>query len=113
MIAALAGLGTTACPHSDWKIEGGADACKQMCIKWGLEFTAMVGVGDQEKSYGEGATACVCQPRELVRVPAGKEGGASASASLAGPITAAQEAAAAAAAAQQVRAQNQKPVGQK
>lgn len=101
----VAGFLATGCPSSDWKIQGGADACRAMCKKWGLQFTAMVGVGDQEKSYGQGATACVCQPRELVRKPSGKEGAASASASLAGPIT--EAAAAAAAAAQQQTLRNQ------
>lgn len=47
---------------SDWKIQGGPQSCIQMCKNWGLEFSAMVGVGDQSK-YGGGATACVCQPK--------------------------------------------------
>ncbi len=106
IVVAVLGLLATGCPTSDWKIQGGADTCKVMCKKWGLEFTAMVGVGDQEKAYGQGATACVCQPRELVRMPSEKEGSSSASASLAGPIS---EAAAAAAAAQQRQMQSQAP----
>ena len=39
-----------------WKIHGGAAACEAMCEKWGLEFTAMLGVGNQDRT-GESATA--------------------------------------------------------
>jgi hypothetical protein len=56
--------------QSQWKVHGGADACRQMCENWGLEFTAMVGVGDQESSSGPGATACVCEPRGKAKAPA-------------------------------------------
>jgi hypothetical protein len=93
---------------SNWKIQGGADACKLMCMKWGLHFTAMVGVGDQEDAAGAGATACVCQPRTSAQGGVEEEGSSSSSASLAGPITA-QQAAAAAIAANQVRL-GQQPV---
>lgn len=79
---------------SDWKVQGGPAACEKMCEKWGLEFTAMVGVGNQDRT-GEGATACVCQPKDKRR--ASLEGAASSSTSLAAPIVAAEEAAAAAA----------------
>jgi hypothetical protein len=78
---------------SQWKIHGGPPECIRMCTKWNLEFAGMVGVGNQD-SMGEGATACVCQVR---RNPAQASNGgeAAASASLAGPITAAQAAIAA------------------
>ena len=33
-----------------------------MCKSWDLEFAGMVGVGNQERT-GDGATACVCQPK--------------------------------------------------
>ena len=42
---------------SNWKIHGGPSECEEMCEEWGLEFTAMGGVGDQGK-FGQGATAC-------------------------------------------------------
>jgi hypothetical protein len=75
---------------SGWKVQGGPKACVEMCNGWDLEFAGMVGVGNN-------ASACVCQ----VRKSAAKDqmgGAAAATASLAGPITAAQAAAAAAAA---------------
>jgi len=81
-------------PASKWKIHGGPSECEQMCANWGLEFTAMVGVGSQEKT-GQGATACVCQPKREQRHTS-LEGAASSSTSLAAPITAAEQAAAAA-----------------
>lgn len=55
--------------QSQWKVHGGADACRQMCENWGLEFAAMVGVGDQESSTGPGATACVCEPKGAGKAP--------------------------------------------
>ena len=51
---------------SPWKIGGGPASCRQICESWGLEFTAMVAVGDQEPLVNEGATACVCQPADAV-----------------------------------------------
>jgi len=47
---------------SGWKVQGGPQACAQMCAGWGLEFAGMVGVGNQD-AWGDGATACVCQVR--------------------------------------------------
>ena len=99
--AMVLGATLTGCPKSDWKIHGGPNSCAAMCKAWGLEFTAMVGIGDQEDARGAGATACVCQPRHLVRTAAAEHGGASASASMSAPITAAAQAAAAAATHQQ------------
>lgn len=88
---------------SDWKIRGGPDECRAMCKKWKLEFVGMVGVGNQDAT-GPGATACVCQVQKLgEQVSSRKDGDASASASLAGPITAEQAAIAANAAIQQQR----------
>jgi hypothetical protein len=87
---------------SGWKVHGGPKTCVEMCNGWDLEFAGMVGVGDQSPS-GAGASACVCQ----VRKPDAKErtgGAAAATASLAGPITAAQAAAAAAAAQRSIQA---------
>ncbi|MEI8348034.1 MAG: hypothetical protein WCG27_11245 [Pseudomonadota bacterium] len=86
---------------SNWKVHGGPDSCKKMCQEWDLEFTAMVGVGNQDKT-GEGATACVCQPKSLIKTSA-IPGGASSATSIAAPIVAAAQAAAAAAAAQTQR----------
>jgi hypothetical protein len=57
------------CAGSQWKIHGGPNDCIKMCKQWGLEFTAMVGVGSQDK-YGEGTTACVCQPASKASAPA-------------------------------------------
>lgn len=82
---------------SAWKIHGGPDECVQMCRNWGLVFAGMVGVGNQDAT-GDGATACVCQ---VAPNSEQTSGGSSATASLAGPITAAQAAAAAEAAHQQ------------
>jgi hypothetical protein len=87
---------------SQWKIQGGPDVCKNMCQNWGLDFTAMVGVGNQDAT-GPGATACVCQPKSLIKTSS-ISGGSSAATSMAGPIVAAQAAAAAAMA--QQNAQN-------
>jgi hypothetical protein len=70
--------------QSQWKVHGGADACQQMCENWGLEFTAMVGVGDQESSTGPGATACVCQPGEGKRAAKDSEVSSSSAAAVAG-----------------------------
>jgi hypothetical protein len=53
------GLGSCA---NKWKVKGPSD-CQKMCANWGLEFTAMVGIGDQDITGSEGATACVCQKR--------------------------------------------------
>jgi len=87
------------CP-SQWKIHGGPGECVAMCNSWNLQFAGMVGVGDQSAS-GPGATACVCQvPMPPAAPHVGMPGGA-ASASMAGPITAAQAAAAATLAHQQ------------
>ena len=66
-----------------------------MCSAWDLEFTAMVGVGSQDRT-GDGATACVCQPRRE-KQSAIMEGAGSTTSSLAAPITAAELAAAQAA----------------
>ena len=80
------------CVSSPWKIHGGPAECSAMCKNWNLEFTGMVGVGNQDRS-GEGATACICQvPRGNASLSSGD---AAASASLAAPITAAQAAIAA------------------
>ena len=49
-------------PPSKWKIHQGPSECIEMCKSWDLEFAGMVGVGNQEKT-GDGATACVCQPK--------------------------------------------------
>ena len=57
LIAAFA-LCAMAC-KSNWKIHGGPPECQAMCKHWGLEFAAMVGVGNQSER-GDGATACVC-----------------------------------------------------
>jgi len=85
---------------SNWKIHGGPAECVSMCRNWNLEFAGMVGVGNQDRT-GSGATACVCQvPRSTASLNRGE---ASTTASLAGPITAAQAAAAAHAAQQQQR----------
>jgi hypothetical protein len=81
---------------SQWKIQGGPKECLAMCKNWGLQFTAMVGVGNQDTT-GEGATACVCQVPARSTASA-EQGGAAASTGLAAPIVA--EAAAAAAAQQ-------------
>jgi hypothetical protein len=35
----------------------------QMCQRWNLDFSGMVGVGDQGAYTAEGATACVCTTR--------------------------------------------------
>lgn len=85
---------------SNWKVQGGPKSCQKMCEDWGLDFTAMVGVGSQGRT-GDGATACVCQPRPN-KVSA-VSGAASSASSLAGPIVAAQAAAAAAAQQQQIQ----------
>jgi hypothetical protein len=58
-IVALAGL--LGCQESAWKIQGGPPQCEQMCTHWGLQFAAMVAVGDQAPRT-DGATACVCVP---------------------------------------------------
>ena len=84
------------CFASGWKIHGGPSECEEMCEKWGLEFTAMVAVGNQDE-FAEGATACVCQPKQERR-NAALDGAYGSSTSMAGPITAAQAANAAAAA---------------
>jgi len=81
----------TACA-SGWKIQGGPQTCVEMCKGWNLEFAGMVGIGNQSPGSNEGATACVCQ---VPKTSASVSGAAAASASLAGPITAAQAAAAA------------------
>ncbi|MFV2058625.1 MAG: hypothetical protein ACC707_19345 [Thiohalomonadales bacterium] len=93
IIATLSLVFITGCA-SDWKIHGGPADCIKMCEKWDLEFTAMVGVGNQDRT-GNGATACVCQPKQNKQnaVP----DGAGSTTSLAAPITAAELAAAQAA----------------
>ena len=53
---------TPQAPASKWKIHQGPSECIEMCKSWDLEFAGMVGVGNQEKT-GDGATACVCQPK--------------------------------------------------
>lgn len=90
---------------SNWKIHGGPEECKAMCKNWGLEFAGMVGVGNQD-THGDGATACICQVQKASGPVSSREGGAASStASLAGPITAAQAAIAAHMAARQQQMQ--------
>jgi hypothetical protein len=69
---------------SQWKIQGGPPECVQMCRKWNMELTGMVGVGNQDAT-GPGATACVCQVKRAA--------GAAADAELAASGTAASSAA--------------------
>lgn len=80
---------------SPWKVQGGPKECMEICKGWDLEFAGMVGVGDQTRTT-EGASACVCQVRKSAPT-AELLGTAAAAASMAAPITAAQEAAATAA----------------
>ena len=89
MVALLGGCA------SDWKIHGGPADCVKMCTNWGLEFTAMVGVGNQDRT-GNGATACVCKPKHNKQISSTETIGSSIT-SLAAPITAAEIAAAQAA----------------
>jgi hypothetical protein len=82
-----------------------------MCKSWNLQFAGMVGVGNQD-SYGDGATACVCQVGSFSPQASGddeKSGAMSSgamSASMAAPISAAEAAAAAAAAQRQMQMQS-------
>jgi hypothetical protein len=96
------------CPSS-WKIHGGPPECMRMCKSWNLQFAGMVGVGNQD-SYGDGATACVCQvgsfaPQASADQAGGAMSGGAMSASMAAPISAAEAAAAAAAAQRQMQMQ--------
>jgi hypothetical protein len=96
------------CP-SAWKIHGGPMECMRMCKSWNLQFAGMVGVGSQD-SYGDGATACVCQvgsfaPQASSDKAGGAMSGGATSASMAAPISAAEAAAAAAAAQRQMQMQ--------
>lgn len=93
-ILALVILVTGCTAASKWKIQGGPQECKAMCDGWDLEFSGMVGVGNQDRS-GEGATACVCTVKNE---SASISGSSASSTALSGPI--AQAAAAQAAAAQ-------------
>src|SRR5262245_2504957 len=85
LVAVFAGL--IGCPGpSHWKVHGGPAQCVEMCTHWGLQFAAMVGVGDQAPTTN-GATACVCVPPAAQPGATGpaNAGGATA-ATLAGPI---------------------------
>jgi hypothetical protein len=82
-----------------------------MCKSWNLQFAGMVGVGNQD-SYGDGATACVCQvgsfaPQASADKSSRSMSGGALSASMAAPISAAEAAAAAAAAQRQMQMQMQ------
>lgn len=46
-----------------WVIPEGPVACKKMCESWDMEFSAIVGIGDQNPMVQQGATACVCTPQ--------------------------------------------------
>jgi hypothetical protein len=96
------------CP-SKWKIHGGPPECEKMCKHWGLEFAAMVGVGDQSET-GEGATACVCVKEAPPPPPSASpatSGAAASATSLAAPIVIAAAQAAMLAARQQQMLQQQ------
>ncbi len=91
MRAFLAGLVLCGCA-SPWKIQGGPKECTQICERWGMQLTGMVGVGNQDRT-GDGATACVC---EVARPGQGTSGGVStgaagSSASTAAVVAALQE----------------------
>lgn len=59
LVAALAACGT-----NKWVLKNPPKTCAAMCDSWGMELAAVVGVGEQTRSEGgQGATACVCQPR--------------------------------------------------
>ncbi len=71
---------------SPWKLVGGPESCRQICESWGLEFTAIVAVGDQDLTITDGgATACVCQPAHLV-ASAPNQAAVAVATSLAAPI---------------------------
>ena len=60
LVVCLSALGGCA---SQWKIQGGPKECVQMCQRWDMDLSGMVGVGNQDAT-GPGATACVCQVRK-------------------------------------------------
>lgn len=69
-VAALGGCA------SAWKIQGGPQTCVDMCRKWDMELSGMVGVGNQDAT-GPGATACVCQVRRTAGSPSANDVAAS------------------------------------
>lgn len=57
-------LVTSGCA-TKWVIPEGPVACKKMCEGWDMDFSAIVGIGDQNPMIQQGATACVCTPKGL------------------------------------------------
>jgi hypothetical protein len=89
---AVTGLLLAGCA-SQWKIQGGPKECLQMCQSWDMDLTGMVGVGNQDATSGEGATACVCQVRKTAPAAASNDIGAPGTAAgMAAAIVAIQEA---------------------
>lgn len=53
-----------ACGTNKWVLKNPPKTCAAMCERWDMELAAVVGVGEQTRDEGgQGATACVCQPR--------------------------------------------------